>query len=130
MQTQQLLDSSVLQQGLIELIGNLSFIEAFDRTGRILNIVVTRSDGKAAPLLCNYLTTPHMLVYSASLASCAIPGVFEAVQLMSRDKDGNEVPYFKTERWRFTDGGLQADLPKQRLTELFNVNQFIVSQAP
>jgi predicted acylesterase/phospholipase RssA len=31
--------------------------------------------------------------------------------------------------FRWTDGGLQADLPKQRLTELFNVNQFIVSQA-
>ena len=38
------------------------------------------------------------------------------------------VPYFKTGSWTFTDGGLQADLPKERLTELFNVNQFIVSQ--
>ena len=67
---------------------------------------------------------------SASLASCAIPGVFEPVELMAKGRDGNNEPYFKTGGWRWTDGGLQADLPKQRLTELFNVNQFIVSQVP
>lgn len=39
---------------------------------------------KAPPLLCNYLTTPNLLVYSASLASCAIPGIFEAVELMAK----------------------------------------------
>jgi len=70
-----------------------------------------------------------MIVYSASLASCSIPGVFDAVELMAKDREGNIVPYFKTGGFRWTDGGLQADLPKQRLTELFNVNQFIVSQA-
>ena len=45
-----------------------------------------------------------------------------------QDRDGAIVPYFKTGNYRWTDGGLQSDLPKQRLTELFNVNQFIVSQ--
>ena len=74
----------------------MTFLEAFDRTGRVLNITVTRSDGKAPPLLCNYLTTPHMLVYSASLASCAIPGVFEAVELKMRERSGAVGPYFKT----------------------------------
>jgi len=68
------------------------------------------------------------LVHSASLASCAIPGVFEAVELMCKGRNGEIEPYFKTGGWRWTDGGLQADLPKERLTELFNVNQFIVSQ--
>jgi TAG lipase/steryl ester hydrolase/phospholipase A2/LPA acyltransferase len=127
--THNLLDSSVLQQTIFELIGgDVTFLEAFDRTGRVLNITVTRSDGKAPPLLCNYLTTPHLLVHSASLASCAIPGVFEAVELMCKGRNGETEPYFKTGGWRWTDGGLQADLPKERLTELFNVNQFIVSQ--
>jgi TAG lipase/steryl ester hydrolase/phospholipase A2/LPA acyltransferase len=78
--------------------------------------------------MCNYLTTPQMIVHSACLASCAIPGVFEAVELMAKNRDGEVVPYFKTGGWRWTDGGLQADLPKARLSELFNVNQFIVSQ--
>ena len=127
--TQNLLDSSVLQQTIVELIGgDITFLDAFDRTGRVLNITVTRSDGRAPPLLCNYMTTPHLLVYSASLASCAIPGVFAPVELMAKGRDGQHEPYFKTGGWRWTDGGLQADLPKERLTELFNVNQFIVSQ--
>ena len=79
-----LLDSSVLQNTLVELCGQLTFLEAFDRTGRVLNVTVTRSDGKAPALLCNYLTTPHLLVCSASLASCTIPGVFEPVELMAK----------------------------------------------
>uniref|UniRef100_A0A7S2JDL7 PNPLA domain-containing protein n=1 Tax=Haptolina brevifila TaxID=156173 RepID=A0A7S2JDL7_9EUKA len=125
---QTLLDSRVLEETILNLIGNITFLEAFDKTGRVLNITVTRSDGKAPPLLCNYLTTPHMLLHSASLASCSIPGVFEAVQLQMRGRNGEIEPYFKSGEWTWTDGGLQADLPKQRLTELFNVNQFIVSQ--
>ena len=130
--TKNLLDSSVLQQTIVELIGgDVTFLEAFDRTGRVLNITVTRSDGKAPPLLCNYLTTPQLLVHSACHASCAIPGIFAPVQLMGRDRTGAIRPYFTSEDsagWRFTDGGLQADLPKRRLTELFNVNQFVISQ--
>jgi len=126
--THNLLDSTLLAQSLMELCGTCTFLQAFDHSGRVLNITVTRSDGKAPPLLCNYLTTPQLLVYSAALASCAIPGVFEPVELMAMDRSGRIVPYFKTGGWRWTDGGLQADLPKQRLTELFNVNQFIVSQ--
>ncbi|EOD11497.1 hypothetical protein EMIHUDRAFT_459761 [Emiliania huxleyi CCMP1516] len=143
-----MMDQGVLRDALRHLCGDLTFLEAFDRTGRVLNIVVTRSDGRAPPLLCNYLTTPQMVVYSASLASCSIPGVYDAVELMAKDRHGALVPYFKTggHRWldggagsqltwkvaplhaTWTDGGLQADLPKQGLTELFNVNQFIVSQ--
>ena len=46
----------------------------------------------------------------------------------AQDRNGDSVPYFTSGGWRWTDGGLQADLPKARLSELFNVNQFIVSQ--
>ena len=47
--TQNLLDSSVLQQTIVELIGgDITFLDAFDRTGRVLNITVTRSDGKSS----------------------------------------------------------------------------------
>jgi hypothetical protein len=115
-----LLDRDVLQTALQEAgLGTLTFLEAFNISGRVLNICVTRSDGKAEALLCNYLTTPHMCVnsgrprpsphllfaplftpssrplftppldarrcvYSACLASCAIPGVFEAVELLAK----------------------------------------------
>ena len=79
-------------------------------------------------LMCNYLTTPQMLVWSACVASCAIPGVYEPVELMAKNRNGDTVPYFRSGGHKWTDGGLQEDLPQRRLSELFNVNQFIVSQ--
>ena len=101
----------------------------------MLNIVVTRSDGRAPPLLCNYLTTPQMVrytlwprctmssptnservvqvVYSASLASCSIPGVYDAVELMAKDRHGALVPYFKTGGHRWLDGGAGSQLTWQ-----------------
>mgnify|MGYP001170684075 CR=1 FL=1 len=48
-----------------------------------------------------------MLVYSACLASCAIPGVYQPVELLAKERDGSTVPYFK-QGWLWTDGGLQA----------------------
>ena len=51
--------------------------------------------GQVESLMCNYLTTPQMLVYSACVASCAIPGVFDPVELMAKDRDGCIVPYFR-----------------------------------
>ena len=125
------LDQDVLRRSIKPLVQEMTFLEAYDKSGRILNICVTRSDGKGQPLMCNYLTTPQMLIYSACLASCAIPGVYAPVELMAKERDGTIVPFFKhgtLHAARWTDGGLQADLPKDRLAELFNVNQFIVSQ--
>lgn len=39
-----------------------SLQEAFDRTGRILNIIVAPVNGNDPPRLLNYLTSPHVLV--------------------------------------------------------------------
>ncbi|KAI9082074.1 hypothetical protein K1719_035999 [Acacia pycnantha] len=72
-------------------------------------------------------------------ASCAFPGLFEAQELMAKDRSGEIVPYHPpfnlgpeegsspARRWR--DGSLEIDLPMMQLKELFNVNHFIVSQA-
>jgi TAG lipase/steryl ester hydrolase/phospholipase A2/LPA acyltransferase len=46
-------------------VGNFTFQEAFDRTGRILNIVVTPKNSSDPPRLLNYLTSPHVMVWSA-----------------------------------------------------------------
>ena len=61
------------------------------------------------------------------LASCAIPYVFEAVELKCKNYKGETVSYHPT-GLKFIDGSVKADLPMQRLAELFNVNAFIVSQ--
>ena len=55
--------------------------------------------------------------------------MFAQVQLMQKLSDGSTIPYDPaSSRIQFIDGSVSADLPMQRLTELFNVNTFIVSQ--
>jgi TAG lipase/steryl ester hydrolase/phospholipase A2/LPA acyltransferase len=71
-------------------VGNFTFQEAFDRTGRILNIVVTPNNSTDPPRLLNYLTAPHVLVWSAAVASSSLPGVFEANRLVVKEADGWE----------------------------------------
>jgi len=71
-------------------VGNFTFQEAFDRTGRILNITVSPQNRSDPPRLLNYLTSPHVLVWSGAVASSSLPGVFEASKLMVKDADGTE----------------------------------------
>ncbi|GKV48884.1 hypothetical protein SLEP1_g55672 [Rubroshorea leprosula] len=129
-----------LQWMLRNLTSNLTFQEAYDMTGRILGITVCSSGKHEPPRCLNYLTSPHVVIWSAVTASCAFPGLFEAQELMAKDRSGELVPYHppfhldpeegsgtSARRWR--DGSLEVDLPMMQLKELFNVNHFIVSQA-
>lgn len=109
-------------------IGDFTFQEAFDRTGRILNIVVTPKNASDPPRLLNYLTAPHVMVWSAAVASSSLPGVFEANRLMVKDADGTE-RYESAAGQQFSDGSMESDLPMQQLSEMFNINHFIISQA-
>lgn len=109
-------------------IGNFTFQEAFDRTGRILNIIVSPQNKSDPPRLLNYLTAPHVLVWSAAVASSSLPGVFEPNKLMVKDVDGTE-RYESASVASFIDGSMEADLPMQQLSEMFNINHFIISQA-
>jgi len=52
--------------------------------------------------------------------------LYEPVQLVERYYDGSLRPYAAGQQ--FTDGSVESDLPMQRLSELFNINHFIVSQ--
>lgn len=109
-------------------IGDFTFQEAFDRTGRILNITVSPQNRSDPPRLLNYLTAPHVLVWSAAVASSSLPGVFEANKLLVKNSDGS-IRYESASGMRFLDGSMEADLPMQQLSEMFNINHFIISQA-
>lgn len=121
------LDTAILRDALRTNMGDYTFREAYDRTGRITNITVTPLKTDDYPHLLNYLTAPNVVMWSASLASCAIPMIFRPVELLAKDKFGNIVPYYR-EGLKWSDGSLECDLPMERLSELFNVNHFIVSQ--
>ncbi|CAB9522298.1 Patatin-like phospholipase domain-containing protein [Seminavis robusta] len=113
--------------------GNFTFQEAFDRTGRICNIIVSPKNQSDPPRLLNYLTAPHVLIWSAAVASASVPGIFEADCLLVKDPDGTE-RYESSDmtpnggRVQFSDGSFEQDLPMQQLSEMFNVNHFIISQ--
>lgn len=110
--------------------GDATFAEAFARTGRPCSInISTRatSDRTGGSLLLNHITTPHVTIASAVAASCAMPGILGPGILMMKAENG-ELVTFSSCGNRFVDGTLQTDLPKRRLAELFNCNQFIVSQ--
>jgi hypothetical protein len=64
----------------------------------------------------------HRLLRLAALA-----GVYAPVELLCKDENGEVVPYLQGHSVKWEDGSMQADLPMQRLSELFNVNHFIVS---
>ena len=128
--TGTLMDINVLRSCVRANVPNMTFQEAYDRSGRIINIVVSpaiTSGNQDSLRLLNYLTAPNVLVWSAALASCAIPGIYAPVELMCMDEDGKERKWLEGDvRWQ--DGSVQADLPMERLRELFNINHFIVSQ--
>jgi predicted acylesterase/phospholipase RssA len=55
--------------------------------------------------------------------------MFDPVELMMKIENGKFIAYCPPSRdIQFTDGSVAGDLPMQRLSELFNINTFIVSQ--
>ncbi|KAH7631744.1 acyl transferase/acyl hydrolase/lysophospholipase [Sordaria sp. MPI-SDFR-AT-0083] len=106
--------------------GSLTFREAYERTGRILNVSCVPSDPHSPTILCNYLTSPDCVVWSAVLASAAVPGILNPVVLMMKNRDGTLEPYSFGHKWK--DGSLRTDIPIKALNLHFNVNFSIVSQ--
>lgn len=106
------------------LIPDLTFREAFELTGRNISISVSPRERHQSPRLLNALTSPHVLIRSAVRASCAVPGLFEPVQLLARNSCGETVPFLKS---KWIDGVFAADLPAKQLARLYGTNHYIVS---
>jgi predicted acylesterase/phospholipase RssA len=121
-----LLDDQRLYECIRVNVGDMTFAEAFEHTGRTISITVSPTRPNQKPRILNHLTSPNVLIAHAAKASCSIPGLFPSVQLQQR-VNGEILPYCKDERW--VDGSFATDIPRQRLSRLFNVNFFIVSQA-
>ncbi|KAJ6144231.1 hypothetical protein N7470_008126 [Penicillium chermesinum] len=106
--------------------GSTTFREAYERTGRILNVSCVPSDPHSPTILANYLTSPDCVIWSAVLASAAVPGILNPVVLMTKKRDGTLAPYSFGHKWK--DGSLRTDIPIRALNLHFNVNFTIVSQ--
>ncbi|AOY87666.1 phospholipase [Marinobacter salinus] len=124
------MDQTKLLEHIRANIGSMSFREAEEISGRTLNISVSPTRTLQKPRLLTALSSPEVLVDSAILASCAVPGVYPPVTLQARfsEKGKNDAkPYMPSERW--IDGSVHGDLPLMRMARLHNVNRTIVSQA-
>lgn len=109
-------------------LGDMTFQEAYNRSRRILNICVSSASVYELPRLLNYITAPNVIIWSAVAASCSVPLVFSAAQLLAKNPlTGESSPWNPTPH-RWIDGSVDNDLPMTRLAEMFNVNHFIVSQ--
>ncbi|KAI8061673.1 hypothetical protein BC940DRAFT_310112 [Gongronella butleri] len=127
-----LMDMKVLQECVRANVGDLTFEEAYARSKRVLNISVSSSRKHEVPQQLNYMTAPNVLIWSAACCSTASAGLFATCDLLAKDKSGNIVKWnssdVKWTRWKDVSCD-ESESPLHRLSELFNVNHFIVSQA-
>ncbi|MFT7403073.1 DUF3336 domain-containing protein [Zhongshania sp.] len=115
-----------LKEKIAKLIPDITFQEAFERTGRHINISISPSDVHQTSRLLNAIASPNVYIRKAVLASCAVPGIYPPVMLEAKNVHGHPQPYLATRRW--IDGSVSDDLPAKRLSRLYGVNHFIVSQ--
>ncbi len=114
-------------QGIIErLVPDMTFQEAFAKTGIHMNVSIAPAETHQTSRLLNATTTPNVLIRQAIMASAAVPGVYPPVTLMARDKYGDKKEYLPSRKW--VDGAISDDLPAKRLARLYGVNHYIVSQ--
>ncbi|EPS38684.1 hypothetical protein H072_7540 [Dactylellina haptotyla CBS 200.50] len=106
--------------------GSMTFREAYERTGRTLNISCVPSNPNSPSILLNHITAPDCVIWTALLASAAVPGILNPVVLMMKTKKDDLIPYSFGHKWK--DGSIRTDIPIQALNLHFNVNFPIVSQ--
>lgn len=86
--------------------GEMTFLEAYKKTRRILNITIVPDEPYSAMKVCNYITTPDVVIASAVIASAAIPHVLNPVTLLMKHPSGKVEPYLGIGvKWR--DGSLR-----------------------
>ena len=106
---------------------DLTFREAHNKTGRILNICISSFDS-SEPRLLNHVTAPDVFIWSAVCASCSVPFVFQPATIYEKDPKTGQPKVWMLHSQQWVDGSLDHDIPMRKLSEMFNVNFFIVSQ--
>ena len=115
-----------VREVLVRLIPDLTFQEAYESTGRHLNVSVAAAEKHQSSRLLNSITSPNVYVREAIMASAAVPGFFPPVALAAKNDQGERQAYMTSRKW--VDGSLSDDLPAKRLSRIYGVNHFVVSQ--
>ena len=88
MDDKSIASSDVLKTYIRDMVEDITFAELHEKTGWVLCINVTDGCATNQQIFCNYLSTPNMLVWSASVASCSIPGIYDKSELMMKNNKG------------------------------------------
>ncbi|KAH8723976.1 acyl transferase/acyl hydrolase/lysophospholipase [Phaeosphaeriaceae sp. PMI808] len=124
-----LFDISHLTRVMKGILGDMTFLEAYNRTQRVLNIPVSTASHFELPRVLNYITSPHVIIWSAVCTSCSVPLVYKTATLLAKDPNTHKhKPWDPNPDATWIDGSVDNDLPMTRLAEMFDVNHFIVSQ--
>ena len=116
---------SIKEQAIDGFCSSMTFQEAYEHTGRYINISIAPAEKHQTSRLMNAITSPNVYIRSAIDASSSIPGVVPPVSLYAKGVDGKPKPYLASRKW--VDGSFADDLPAKRLARLFGVNHSIVS---
>lgn len=120
-------DAGNLRRVMVDLLGKTTFLEAYNRTRRILNITVSNSAEYESQPVLNYATAGNVTIFSAVVASCAVPFGFQPEKLLYKDPQTNNlIPWDPSAM--HVDGSIDGDLPTNKLSAEFDVNHTIVSQ--
>ena len=89
----QQVDPDQLRVMLERFIPNMTFQEAYEKTGRSISVTIAPHEEHQSSRLMNAVTSPNVYIRSAVMASCAVPGVFPPVMLMAKNVYGEPQPY-------------------------------------
>merc|ERR1712032_820971 len=95
--------------------GDYTFAEAYNHTGRHVNISVsysTKNKGNkrhAHHILLNHITSPQVYIWSAITASCALPGLMKPQQLWAKPKNGSRASSASASEMTDADVGMDED---------------------
>ncbi|KAI8614289.1 acyl transferase/acyl hydrolase/lysophospholipase [Chytriomyces sp. MP71] len=106
--------------------GHMTFLEAYQKTGRVLCITVTPDEANTTTpsKVLNFMTAPDVIISSAVCASCALPWVLPSTRLLCKTESGEYVKW-KGSGVRWRDGSIRSDVPD---LSMLNVSFHIVSQ--
>lgn len=108
-------------------VRNMTFLEAYQRTQRQLAITVCAKGKRAPPVLLTHLTSPHVVIASAIVATAGVPGLIKPTTLLEKDPETSHVsPQAGGEA--YIDGSIVHDIPTIGLKEAFNARFVIASQ--
>ncbi|CAK9071902.1 unnamed protein product [Durusdinium trenchii] len=112
-------------------LGETTFLEAFKRTGRVLNItcsIVAGDSGEQVPLLLNYQTHSHVLIASAVICSGSMPGLLNPSKLLEKCPESGLIRAHCERQTCYADGSIDFDIPSLTLAQAFGVRYTVAVQ--